>query len=184
MLTTLFIAVGLAMDAFAVSISSGVAMKRISVLHALRIAFAFGFMQAVMPIIGWYAGSELGKLISGVDHWVAFVLLTLIGGRMMRESLHKEPASRSFDPLHPPHLLLLSLATSLDALAVGLGLAFARVPILSAAAMIGVITFSLSYLGVFAGDRLECQCERRAELYGGMILIGIGAKILIEHLLH
>lgn len=181
MLTTLFIAVGLAMDALAVSISSGLNLKVIRVSYALRIAAAFGLAQAVMPIIGWFAGYGAGDLIAGFDHWVAFGLLVAIGGRMIYESYTREETERVLEVLHAPRLLLLAIATSLDALAVGLGLSFLRVPILQAAMLIGTITFALSFLGVFAGDRIGRYCENRAEMLGGLVLIVIGLKILIEH---
>jgi putative Mn2+ efflux pump MntP len=182
MLTTLFIAVGLAMDAVAVSISSGLNLKGLRVSYALRIAAAFGLAQAVMPIIGWSAGYGMGDAIAGFDHWVAFGLLTIVGGRMLWEAHNQDKVERRLDPLHPPCLLLLAIATSLDALAVGLGLSFLRVPILHAAMLIGAITFTLSFLGVFAGDRIGRHFENRAEMLGGVVLIAIGVKILVEHL--
>jgi len=115
MLTTLFIAVGLAMDAVAVSISSGLNLKGLRVSYALRIAAAFGLAQAVMPIIGWSAGYGMGDAIAGFDHWVAFGLLTIVGGRMLWEAHNQDKVERRLDPLHPPCLLLLAIATSLDA---------------------------------------------------------------------
>jgi putative Mn2+ efflux pump MntP len=182
-LTTLFIAVGLAMDAVAVSISSGLNLTGLRVSCALRIATAFGLAQAVMPIIGWSAGYGMGDAIADFDHWVAFGLLAMVGGRMLWEARNQEKVERRMDPLHPPRLLLLAIATSVDALAVGLGLSFLRVPILHAAILIGAITFTLSFLGVFAGDRIGRYCENRAEMLGGLVLIAIGVKILVEHLL-
>lgn len=183
MLTALFIAVGLAMDAVAVSISSGFNLKGWRIAYALRIATAFGLAQAVMPIIGWFAGFGVGDVIAGWDHWVAFGLLTMVGGRMLWEARNRDKVQNRLDPLHPPCLLLLAIATSLDALAVGLGLSFLHVPILHAALLIGVITFTLSFLGVFAGDRAGRHLENRAEMLGGIVLIAIGVKILVEHLL-
>jgi putative Mn2+ efflux pump MntP len=114
---------------------------------------------------------------------VAFGLLAMVGGRMLWEARNQEKVERRMDPLHPPRLLLLAIATSVDALAVGLGLSFLRVPILHAAILIGAITFTLSFLGVFAGDRIGRYCENRAEMLGGLVLIAIGVKILVEHLL-
>ncbi len=180
MWTTFFIAVGLAMDAVAVSISSGLNLDGLRTAHALRIATAFGVAQAVMPVVGWFAGYGAGDLIAGFDHWVAFGLLIAIGGRMIWGAC-TEAESNSYNPMYVPHLLLLAVATSLDALAVGLGLSFLKMPILQAAMLIGATTFVLSLLGVFVGDRLGRHCESRAELLGGLILIAIGVKIVIEH---
>lgn len=183
MLTTLFIAVGLAMDAVAVSISSGLNLKGLRMADALRIATAFGVAQAVMPIIGWMAGYGIGNVIAGFDHWVAFGLLTVVGGRMLWEACNQDNVQKRLDPAHPPCLLLLAIATSLDALAVGLGLSLLRVPIFHAALIIGAITFALSFLGVFAGDRIGRHLENKAEMLGGLVLLAIGVKILIDHLL-
>lgn len=183
MLTTLFIAVGLAMDAVAVSISSGLNLKGLRIAYALRIATAFGVAQAVMPIIGWMAGYGIGDVIAGFDHWVAFGLLTVVGGRMLWEACNQDKVEKRLDPVHPPCLLLLAIATSLDALAVGLGLSLLRVPIFHAALIIGAITFALSFLGVFAGDRIGRHLENKAEMLGGLVLLAIGVKILIDHLL-
>ncbi|MCS6829982.1 MAG: manganese efflux pump MntP family protein [Armatimonadota bacterium] len=181
MLTTLFIAIGLAMDALAISISSGLKLKGLRISYALRIAAAFGLAQAVMPVIGWFAGYGAGELIADFDHWVAFGLLAAIGGRMVWDSFTREETERTLEVLHAPRLLLLAIATSLDAMAVGLGLSLLRVPILHAATLIGVITFTLSFWGVFAGDRIGRYCENKAEMIGGIVLIAIGVKMLIDH---
>ena len=183
MLTMLFIAIGLAMDAVAVSIASGLKLKGQRNVHALRIAAAFGLAQAVMPVIGWTAGYGLGDIIAGIDHWVAFSLLVAVGARMVREAHRRDENENRLDPLHPAWLLLLAMAASLDALAVGLGLSFLQVAILRAAALIGAITFALSFLGVFAGDRIGRHGEHHVELLGGVVLMVIGVKILIDHLL-
>lgn len=183
MLTTLLIAVALAMDAVAVSISSGLNIKGLRIAQALRVAGAFGLAQAVMPVIGWFAGNSAGPLIANFDHWVAFALLVAAGGRMIREGLKTEASDSAFDPLHPSNLLLLAVATSIDALAVGIGLSLLHIPILRAALLIGAMTFLLSFVGAIAGNRLECHCERKAELLGGLVLIAIGVKILVEHTL-
>ena len=183
MLTTLFIAVGLAMDAVAVSISSALNRKRLRISHALCLATAFGLAQAVMPVIGWMAGYGVGDVIAGFDHWVAFGLLVVVGGRMLWETCCRDREVHRLDPLHPPCLLVLALATSIDALAVGLGISLLRESILHAALTIGVITFVLSFLGAFAGDRIGRYTENKAEMLGGLVLIAIGFKILLEHLL-
>lgn len=176
------IAFGLAMDAFAVSITSGLTIKRLKIKNALRIAMFFGLFQAIMPLVGWLAGLSLRGLISGVDHWIAFGLLGMIGCKMIFESTKMESDKKAVDPLNIYVLLMLSIATSIDALAVGLSLSFLRVSIVTPAIIIGVITFLLSLLGVFVGNRLGHFFENKIEATGGLILIGIGIRILIEHL--
>jgi len=180
--TLVGIALGLAMDAFAVSIASGVAIKYLKIRHALRIAFSFGMFQAVMPIIGWLSGSGLRDIISNVDHWITFGLLTLIGCKMMYESNRLESKKKNRDPLNLYVLFLLSIATSMDALAVGITFAFLRISILTPVAVIGGITFLLSFAGVFVGGRFGHFFEKKIEIVGGLILIGMGIKILVEHL--
>ncbi len=180
-ITIVSVAFGLAMDAFAVSITSGITIKDLRINHALRIAIFFGLFQAVMPIIGWLAGLSLRDLISSVDHWVAFGLLGFIGCKMIYESIKMEPGGEKINPLNVYVLLILSVATSIDALAVGLSFAFLKISIAVPVVIIGVITFLLSFLGVFVGDRFGHFFENKIELVGGLILIGIGVKILIEH---
>jgi len=182
MFTILFIAVGLAMDSFAVSITSGIAMKKLRINSALKIAVFFGLFQAGMPIIGWLAGLSLREFISGIDHWIAFGLLSLIGCKMIYESIRKEPGEKEIDRLNAYVLLVLSVATSIDALAVGLSFAFLKVSIATPIIIIGIVTFLLSFLGVFVGNRLGHFFERKIEIVGGLVLIGIGIKILVEHL--
>ncbi len=180
--TILFLAVGLAMDAFAVSIASGIAFKRFQVSHALRIAVFFGLFQALMPMLGWLAGLTLKDYIESVDHWIAFGLLSAIGFKMIYESalIEKEEKGPYQESLYM--LLMLSVATSIDALAVGLSLSIIGVDVFLPALVIGVVTFALSFLGVFIGNRMGHLFERKIELLGGIILIGIGVKILAEHL--
>ena len=180
--TVLIIAVGLAMDAFAVSISSGLAIKKIRMGHAFRIAFFFGAFQAIMPVIGWLAGLGLKDFISAIDHWIAFVLLSIVGGKMIYESTFLDEEKDEKDTLNIYVLLILSIATSIDALAVGLTLSFLNVDIASPAVIIGIVTFLLSFLGVYIGDRFGHFFESKIEIVGGLILIGIGIKILVEHL--
>ena len=180
--TIIGIAVGLAMDAFAVSVTSGLVIKRLRLAHALRIGLAFGGFQAVMPVMGWGVGCRLKHLISAVDHWIAFGLLGLIGCRMIYEALRKGDDDRRIDPLNPSVLLMLSITTSIDALAVGMGFAFLEVAIVTPVLVIGIVTFVLSFVGVYVGDRFGHFFEKKVEIVGGMILIGIGTKILIEHL--
>lgn len=180
--TLLLIALGLSLDAFAVAVASGCSFARLKFGHALRMAAAFGLFQAVMPIIGWLAGVGPRSLISEVDHWIAFGLLTAIGAKMIYEATRLREEERSSHPFSPPTLLILSVATSVDALAVGLSLSFLKVQIIAPAGIIGAIAFALSLAGVYIGKRFGHLFESKIEIAGGMILIGIGAKILIEHL--
>ena len=178
---TVFIAMGLAMDAFAVSITSGLTIKSLQIRHALRIALFFGVFQAVMPLVGWLAGLSVRAFIAEVDHWIAFGLLCFIGGKMIYEGFRMKPVEDKQDPLKMSVLLLLSVATSIDALAVGITFAFLHVSILLPVLVIGVITFLFSFTGVYMGDRLGHFFENKIEIVGGLVLIGIGVKIVIEH---
>lgn len=181
-ITTVFIAFGLAADAFAVSITSGMKIKRLKINDALKIATFFGGFQAVMPLIGWVLGISLRGLISDIDHWIAFGLLSFIGGRMIYESLKVEPSAKPFNPLHIYILLSLSVATSVDALVVGLSFAVLKQSIYTLVIMIGSITFLLAVLGCFIGSKFGKFFNNKIEAIGGIILIGIGVKILVEHL--
>ena len=181
MITIIFIAFGLAMDSFAVSIISGITMKHLRI-NALKTAIFFGAFQAVMPIIGWLAGLNLIDLISGVDHWIAFGLLSLIGCKMIYESSKMDSSEKEINLLNVYVLLILSVATSIDALAVGLSFAFLKISIATPIIAIGTVTFLLSLLGVIAGNRFGHLFEKKIEIVGGLILIGIGIKILVEHL--
>lgn len=178
------IAVGLSMDAFAVSICKGLKMQRFNVRHAGVIALAFGGFQALMPVIGWFLGKQFESYITGIDHWIAFALLAVIGGKMAVESFKKEEeaSSKENEKLDVKELLVLAVATSIDALAVGITFAFLQVSIVPAVSLIGVITFVLSALGVFIGHKFGAKFKSKAELAGGIILILIGLKILLEHL--
>jgi len=178
----LLIAVGLAMDAFAVSIVTGSIYRELHVKHALRMALFFGGFQAVMPVIGFLAGMGLKAYISHVDHWVAFGLLAFVGGKMVYEAFQIESAEKNRDPSNLLILLALSVATSIDALAVGITLSLLTSAIALAVTLIGVITFALSYTGIYIGKRFGHFFESRIEVVGGLILIGIGVKILVEHL--
>jgi len=178
----IFIAFGLAMDAFAVSITSGLTIKNLRINSALKIAIFFGTFQAVMPLIGWLAGLSFRNFIVGIDHWIAFGLLTVIGCKMIYESTKMELDKKKIDPLNFYVLFILSIATSIDALVVGLSLSFLKVFIALPAIIIGIITFLLSIFGVYFGNRFGHYFERKIEIAGGVILISIGIKILIEHL--
>ena len=182
-ITIVAIAFGLAMDAFAVSVASGLAIKKLKVRQALRIAFFFGVFQAVMPLIGWLAGLSLRELISEFDHWIAFGLLGFIGAKMIYESFKLQADKKQINPLRLDVLLTLSLATSIDALAVGVTFAFLNVAIAWPIIIIGLITFATSFAGVFIGDKFGHIFESKIELAAGLVLIAIGLKILLEHLL-
>lgn len=181
LISILLIAVGLSMDALAVAIASGLAARRMRLRQALRVAIFFGLFQALMPMIGWLAGLGFREFISGVDHWVAFGLLVFIGGKMIVESFEIKDVNSETGPMSLATLLLLSLATSIDALAVGLSLAMLKAPIVGPALLIGAVTFMISLLGGLIGSRVGHCFESKIEALGGLILIGIGVKILIEH---
>ncbi|MBC8378129.1 MAG: manganese efflux pump [Planctomycetes bacterium] len=177
------IAVGLAMDAFAVSIVSGSAFKDMCVRCALRMAVFFGAFQAFMPLLGYLAGNTFAERIVKYDHWVAFALLVLIGGKMIYESFKiGDIEKKAQDPSCPVTLLMLSIATSIDALAVGVTLSLITQHIYATVILIGVITFILSYIGYEIGKRIGHFFEKKIEILGGLILIIIGVKILITHL--
>lgn len=181
-LTILGIGVALAMDSFTVAVGGGIRMPNLGIRHALKIALFFGFFQAAMPVLGWFAGLRLHELIADLDHWVAFALLCLVGAGMIRESRRAGRDRGRHNLLDLRILCLLSLATSIDALAVGLSFALLDIPIALPALLIGVITFVLSFLGALIGSRLGQAFERSAELVGGVILIAIGFRILISHM--
>ena len=175
------IAVGLSMDAFAVAVCKGLAMPKMSWKGAAIVGLYFGGFQALMPFLGYLLGAGFKDAISAYDPWVAFILLALIGGNMIRES--REDEEESLDAsLSFRSMVLLAIATSIDALAVGVTLAFLDVPILSSVCFIGVVTFCLSLVGVKAGNVFGCKYKSKAEFAGGLVLILIGLKILLEHM--
>ena len=175
------IAVGLSMDAFAVSICKGLAMKKINLKRACIVGLWFGGFQALMPLIGYLLGSQFEQYITAIDHWIAFVLLGLIGASMIKEALSKEDECAN-DSLDFKTMFLLAVATSIDALAVGVTFAFLQVDIVPAVSFIGIITFTLSAIGVKVGNVFGIKYKSKAELAGGIILIVMGIKILLEHL--
>ena len=175
------IAVGLSMDAFAVSVCKGLSAGRVRLGHALTAGIWFGGFQTLMPFLGWLLGSRFQSFISSVDHWIAFLLLGLIGLNMVRESRSQE-AEEVGTSFAPKAMLPLAVATSIDALTVGITFAFLRVDILWAITLIGVTTFVLSAIGVKAGGIVGERGKSRAELAGGLVLILMGCKILVEHL--
>ena len=175
------IAIGLAMDAFAVSVCKGLSMKKIDWKKAIIIAVYFGAFQALMPVLGYFLGSSFSAFVQKVDHWIAFILLSIIGVNMIKESTDDEVEKRN-DNVDFKTMVVLAIATSIDALAVGVTFAFFEVNILLAISIIGMITFILSILGVIIGNKFGDKFQNRAELAGGIILIIIGLKILLEHL--
>ena len=182
-LTLLGIAIGLAMDAFAVAIGAGLQLCQVTNRQKFRLAWHFGLFQAFMPVLGWLAGLTLVEYIEPVDHWIAFGLLAVIGGKMIYEALkHKEEEVDRCDPTKGWSLVLLSIATSIDALAVGLSLAVLGVDIWFPAIVIGIVAGVLTIVGLELGTRFGALLGRRMEVVGGLILIGIGVKILVEHL--
>lgn len=176
----LFLAVGLAMDAFAVSVCKGLSAKEYRLRHSLTAGAYFGGFQALMPLLGWLLGSQFESVIKSVDHWIAFGLLGLIGANMVREAFGKaEEVNASFSP---KAMLPLAVATSIDALAVGVTFAFLDVNIWLAVTLIGGVAFAISAAGVKVGNVFGARFQSKAELAGGIILILLGVKILIEHL--
>lgn len=182
LLNLFIIAVGLSMDAFAVSICKGLAMRKVTFKNAVVVGLWFGGFQALMPFLGWLLGRQFEEYITSFDHWIAFVLLSLIGGSMIKEAFSKNDEECHDDSLAPKVMLLLALATSIDALAAGVTFAFLNVPVVPAVSFIGVITFTLSILGVKVGNVFGIRYKSKAELAGGIILILMGIKILLEHL--
>jgi len=183
-LAELFIlAVGLSMDAFAVAVCKGLCLKKMSLKKAFIVGLYFGIFQAVMPLIGYYLGIQFQDKIEAVDHWIAFILLSLIGLNMIRESREKEEASCPADEgLGFKSMSMLAVATSIDALAVGITFAFLNVEIVPAVCFIGITTFAISVAGVKIGNVFGTRYKSKAELAGGVILIVLGLKILLEHL--
>lgn len=183
LVNTTFLGLGLAADAFAVSLSSGFVIQRIKFNKALKIALFFGIFQAVMPLIGWLMGLSFREFITSVDHWIAFILLFGIGGKMIYEAYSNLEDDDKFNPLETYTLLALAIATSIDALAAGLGLSLLKTSILFPCTLIGLITFVLSFVGVFIGHKFGSIFNKKIEILGGLALIFIGSKILIEDLL-
>ena len=175
------IGIGLAMDAFAVSICKGLSMRKIMIKNAIIIALYFGFFQGFMPVIGYALGSAFSTIVESIDHWIAFILLGFIGANMIKESFDDEEEKRN-DKVDFKTMIVLSIATSIDALATGVTFAFFEVNILVACILIGVITFLISLIGVKIGNKFGDRYQNKAEFLGGTILILMGLKILLEHL--
>ena len=181
LLELFMLAVGLSMDAFAVSVCKGLAMPKITVKKAAVVGIWFGGFQALMPALGYLLGSQFKDSITAIDHWIAFILLGIIGGNMIREACSGE-CEKENDSLDIKTMFLLAVATSIDALAVGITFAFLKVNIAAAVSFIGVTTFVISAAGVKIGNIFGTKYKSKAELAGGIILILLGLKILLEHL--
>ena len=175
------IGIALSMDAFAVSICKGLSVKKVSAKHVLTVGVYFGGFQALMPTLGFLLGYKFESFITNIDHWIAFVLLAIIGGNMIREALGKDEGEEN-DDFSFRAMLPLAVATSIDALTVGISFAFLGVDIVTAALLIGATTFVLSGVGIFVGNIFGSKYKSKAELAGGVVLILIGLKILLEHL--
>ena len=181
----ILIAVSLSMDAFAVALCKGLCMKRINYRHAGMIALAFGFFQGMMPLIGWFLGKQFEQYITPIDHWIAFVLLGYIGGKMIWDALHEDNEGQACEieeRLDLKELLIMAVATSIDALAVGITFAFLQISIVPSVCAIGLITLALSFVGVIVGNRFGNRFQSKAQLAGGTVLVLIGLRILLEHL--
>ena len=178
--------IGLAMDAFAVSVCKGLGMRRLNKKQTLIIGLYFGGFQALMPLIGWLLGSQFQKYITSIDHWIAFILLGFIGGKMMIEAIREWNEEETVDvidaPLDHKNMLVLAVATSIDALAVGITFAFLYTPIIEAITIIGITTMIISIIGVVVGNFFGSRYKSKAEFIGGLILVLLGLKILLEHL--
>jgi len=173
--------VGLAMDAFAVSVTSGITLKRMHLRHAMRVAAFFGAFQAVMPLVGWLCGQLFRPFVAAIEHWVALILLVGVGVKMIHEGRKPDEEKADSNPLNVYVLFTLALATSIDAFAVGVTFTFLDIDILNAVAVIGLVTFVMSFLGTQIGKTFGHLFEDWLEELGGLILIGIGIKIFIQH---
>ncbi|WP_315115002.1 manganese efflux pump MntP family protein [uncultured Clostridium sp.] len=180
--TILLIAFGLSMDAFAVSITNGVTLQEVHIKDALKIAGYFGIFQALMPLLGWLVGINFQNYITKFDHWIAFLLLAFIGGKMIYETLKSDDDCQTEKAeLCNKTLFILAIATSIDALAVGVSFAFFEVSIIQSILIIGIVTFIICFMGVYLGKKFGCLLKKNAELIGGIVLMMIGFKIFAEH---
>lgn len=180
MIEIMLVGVGLAMDATAVSICKGLSMRKLVWKNAAIIALYFGIFQAGMPLLGYLLGSTFSGLVEAVDHWIAFILLSIIGGKMIKESFEGESETKN-DSVDVKTMTVMAIATSIDALAVGITFAFFKINIIKAILIIGIITFTLSLFGVIIGNKFGDKFHGKAEIAGGIILILIGIKIFLEH---
>ncbi len=182
-ITLFLIAIGLSFDTFAVSVSTGLILKKIKFQQALKVAFVLAFLQSLMPLMGWFAGKQISQYIGNFDHWIAFVLLSILGIKMIIESYKSEENDKNFNPLKFIVLLGIGIATSIDALVVGISFAFLQTNIWNAILIIGVVTFLVAMLGMLFGKKIGSKFGKRIEIMGGLILISIGLKILLDHIL-
>jgi putative Mn2+ efflux pump MntP len=181
LVTILFLAVGLGVDAFSVAIGIGATNDKKSWTPVLRLAAAFGLFQFVMPIVGWLAGLTVVEIIASFDHWIAFALLALVGGKMIWEGFEEENHDKKADQTRGWPLLLLSIATSIDALAVGFSFSILKVPVVFPAGVIGIVCFFMTVTGMLFGKGLAKLFGKKVEIFGGIVLIAIGVKIIIDH---
>ncbi|MQN02114.1 MAG: manganese efflux pump [Lachnospiraceae bacterium] len=184
----ILLGISLSMDALAVAVAKGLAMRKVNRKQCFAISFAFGGFQFLMPVIGWLLGSTFARFIKSIDHWIAFFLLLYIGGKMVIDAIKEWNETENVAKLDPPldvkELLMMAVATSIDALAVGITFSFIKdFNILGASSLIGVITFAISYGGVYLGNIFGSKFEKKAQLIGGLVLIAIGTRILITHLM-
>lgn len=188
-LSVFIIGIGLSMDAFAVSLAKGFCLKKDILKYAFKISFLFGVFQAIMPLIGWFAGTYFENYIKSIDHWIAFILLGFLGGKMILESIKEFNSNDESelacdrDTLSFKSLIVLAVATSIDALAVGISFGFLNVNIIPSILIIGLTTFILCFIAVVIGKKLGESLQKYSELIGGVILVIIGIKILLEHLM-
>lgn len=183
LLTVFLLAVALGVDAFSVAIGIGAANHKKSWGPVWRLSVAFGLFQFMMPLVGWLAGSTVAEMIRAFDHWIAFALLALVGGKMIREGLEKESDEESVDQTQGWPLLLLSIATSIDALAVGFSFSLLKTAVFFPAVIIGVVCFFMTAVGMIFGEGLAKLFGKKVEILGGVVLIAIGIKILLDHLM-
>ena len=183
LLEIVLIAVGLSMDAFAVSITLGLSVNKTKIIDYLIPGIYFGIFQGLMPLIGFFTGTFFAYRIAEFEHWVVFALLGFIGGKMIKDSFSKKEESTGENPFHPVKMLVLAAATSIDALAVGITFAFFKINIIMAVIIIGLTTFCISSAGVKIGNIFGKKHKNKAEFFGGAVLVLLGIKILIEHLL-
>lgn len=183
------IAVGLSLDAFTVAVTNSTIIKNLKLRDGLRMSLFFGFFQMIMPIMGWAAGLTFSRYIQGFDHWIAFALLALVGGRMIWSGFSGDNSTASNknehiqDCRHLPTLLVLSIATSIDAMAVGLSFALIKISVIFPSIIIGIITFFMSLIGYFIGKKIGEKLNLKLDIIGGIILIGIGIKIVCDHII-
>ncbi|MCU4165251.1 manganese efflux pump MntP family protein [Carboxylicivirga caseinilyticus] len=179
----LLIAIALAMDSFAVSITVGLSIKKIKFNPVGKVCLTFAFFQGIMPVIGWFLGQSFAESISAYDHWVVFILLLFIGGKMLYEAFQYQESAPFVNAYNNKTITMLAIATSIDALAIGISFSLLDVDIVFPAIVIGMVTFIFSHLGIAIGWKLGSIFRNKIEIIGGLLLIGIGIKILVEHLL-